>query len=169
VITLVVGGARSGKSVVAEGIAGRLPQPVTYVATGLATDGDMADRIAAHRARRPSAWATVEIGDDGDLAGCLLSTTGTVLVDSLGTWVAMRSANAEAFVVDGEKMADAMARRDGDTVVVSDEVGMSVHPLTDSGRHFVDALGVLNQAVAAVANDVLLVVAGRTLALGGGA
>jgi adenosyl cobinamide kinase/adenosyl cobinamide phosphate guanylyltransferase len=109
------------------------------------------------------------MGDDGDLAGCLLSTTGTVLVDSLGTWVAMRSANAEAFVVDGEKMADAMARRDGDTVVVSDEVGMSVHPLTDSGRHFVDALGVLNQAVAAVANDVLLVVAGRTLALGGGA
>jgi adenosyl cobinamide kinase/adenosyl cobinamide phosphate guanylyltransferase len=168
VITLVLGGARSGKSVIAEGIAGRLPAPVTYVATGLVTDTDMADRIAAHRARRPSTWATLEVGGDGDLAGCLLSTMGTVLVDSLGTWVATRNVVDEALAVDGEKLADAIATRDGDTVVVSEEVGMSVHPLTESGRRFVDAVGVLNQAVAAVADDVVLVVAGRTLTLDGG-
>jgi len=169
VITLVLGGARSGKSVIAEGIAGRLPAPVTYVATGLVTDTDMADRIAAHRARRPSTWATIEVSDDGDLAGRLLSTTGTVLVDSLGAWVATRTVDDDALAVDGEKVADAIATRDGDTVVVSEEVGMSVHPLTESGRRFVDAVGVLNQAVAAVADNVLLVVAGRTLTLDGGA
>src|SRR5205085_2851515 len=83
--------------------------------------------IAAHRARRPSSWATVEVGDGGDLAGCLLSTTGTVLVDSLGTWVATRGEDDDALAVDGEKLADAIATRDGDTVVVSEEVGMSVH------------------------------------------
>jgi adenosyl cobinamide kinase/adenosyl cobinamide phosphate guanylyltransferase len=166
VITLVLGGARSGKSVIAEGVAGRLPAPVTYVATGTATDGDMADRIAAHRVRRPSSWATVEVGDDGDLAGCLLSTPGTVLVDSLGTWVATRGVDEDGLAAQSEKLADAIATREGDTVIVSEEVGMSVHPLTETGRRFVDAVGVLNQAVAAVADDVLLVVAGRTIALG---
>ena len=166
-ITLVLGGARSGKSVVAEGIAGRLPAPVTYVATGAATDGDMADRIAAHRARRPSTWSTLEVGDDGDLAGCLLSTTGTVIIDSLGSWVATRGQDEDALAMDGEKVAGAIATRDGDTVVVSEEVGMSVHPRTESGRRFVDAVGILNQTIAAVADDVLLVVAGRTIAMGG--
>lgn len=164
-ITLVLGGARSGKSLVAERIATRLPPPVTYMATGLATDADMAARIAAHRARRPSVWTTVEVGEDGDLVGCLRSTTGTVLLDSLGTWIAARSVDAGS--ADVEKLVDALAGREGDTVVVSEEVGLSVHPPTVVGRRFVDALGLLNQAVAAVADDVLLAVAGRTLTLEG--
>jgi adenosyl cobinamide kinase/adenosyl cobinamide phosphate guanylyltransferase len=163
VITLVLGGARSGKSAIAEGVAARLPGPVTYVATGIVTDDDMAARIAAHRAKRPSSWTTVELDGDGDLAACLRGKSGTVVVDSLGTWVAGRTpADLEA---DGEKLVGALCDRAGDTVVVSDEVGMSVHPMTESGRHFVDALGALNQAVAAVADEVLLAVAGRAVTL----
>jgi adenosylcobinamide kinase/adenosylcobinamide-phosphate guanylyltransferase len=167
VITLVLGGARSGKSVVAERVAAGLPAPVTYVATGVATDADMADRIAVHRARRPECWATVDVSDGGDLVGCLLSTTGVALIDSLGAWVATRGLDDGGLAVDADKLVDALTTRDGDTVVVSEEVGMSVHPLTQAGRRFVDAVGALNQAVAAVADDVLLVVAGRAISLGG--
>ena len=153
-ITLVLGGARSGKSAVAERLAGS--GPVTYLATGLASD--MPDRVAAHRARRPAAWTTVE---SQDLLGALASLAGTVLVDSLTAWVAA----SEDFSVDVDALCGVLAGHDGDLVVVSDEVGMGVHPSTAAGRLFRDALGVVNQAVAAVADDVLLVIAGRALRL----
>ena len=153
-ITLVLGGARSGKSAVAERLAG--PGPVTYVATGLAAD--MPERVAAHRARRPAAWTTVEAQD---LLGALAPLQGTVLVDSLTAWVAA----ADGFSVDVDALCGALAAHDGDVVVVSDEVGLGVHPSTEAGRSFRDALGVVNQAVAAAAGDVLLVVAGRALRL----
>jgi adenosyl cobinamide kinase/adenosyl cobinamide phosphate guanylyltransferase len=157
VITLVLGGARSGKSTVAERLAG--PAAVTYVATGSATDADMAARIEAHRARRPPAWSTLEVDDD--LAGALRSVAGTALVDGLGTWLARRP----DFAVDAGGLCGALRQRDGDTVVVSDEVGLGVHPSSEAGRRFRDALGLLNQAVAEVADEVLLVVAGRVLSL----
>ena len=83
---LVLGGARSGKSAVAEALAATLPPPVTYVATGRAGDEAMAARIAAHRSRRPSGWATAEAGTN--LVAALDAVEGSVLVDSLGTWVA---------------------------------------------------------------------------------
>jgi adenosylcobinamide kinase/adenosylcobinamide-phosphate guanylyltransferase len=154
-LTLVLGGARSGKSAFAERRAG--PGSVTYVATG---DGaDMPERVAAHRARRPSTWTTIEAVD---LVGVLSSVVGTVLVDSLTTWVA----GAAGFEVDIDELCRALSSRSGDTVVVSDEVGLGVHPSTEVGRAFRDALGLVNQAVAAVADEVLLVVAGRALVLG---
>jgi adenosyl cobinamide kinase/adenosyl cobinamide phosphate guanylyltransferase len=161
VITLVLGGARSGKSAVAERLAGSLSLPVTYVATAVvdSDDADLAGRIAVHRARRPPAWTTYEVG--ADLPAVLRATPGTVLVDALGTWVAA----APDFAVAGSALCAALVERDGDTVVVSDEVGLGVHPATEVGRRFRDALGELNQAVAAVADDVLLIVAGRALAL----
>ena len=161
-ITLVLGGARSGKSAVAERLAGSRPGPVTYVATyALADDDvDMAARVAAHRVRRPAAWATVEAAGPA-LADVVRATAGTVLVDALGTWVA----GAPDLAIDAEALCAALAGRDGDAVVVSDEVGLGVHPETALGRRFRDALGSLNQAVAAVADEVLLVVAGRTLRL----
>lgn len=158
-ITLVLGGARSGKSELAERLAARCGGPVTYVATGQASDADMAARIAAHRLRRPASWSTVECGSE--LAGALTTTEGTVLVDALGTWVAAH----EAFAVDVGGLCAALSARRAPTVVVSEEVGMGVHPPTEVGRHFRDALGRLNQAVAAVADRVYLVVAGRALAL----
>ena len=157
-VTLVLGGARSGKSAVAERRAGT--GPVTYVATALVdqADGDMATRVAAHRARRPATWTTVETED---LVAALEGSAGTVLVDSLTTWVA----RAAGFAVDVDALCRALAGCSGDVVVVSDEVGLGVHPSTDAGRHFRDSLGVVNQAVAAVADEAFLVVAGRLLQL----
>jgi adenosyl cobinamide kinase/adenosyl cobinamide phosphate guanylyltransferase len=84
---------------------------------------------------------------------------GTVLVDSLGTWLTAH----HNFVVDTADLLDALSRRTGLTVVVSEEVGLHIHPASELGRMFVDAIGDLNQAVAAVATDVALVVAGRTV------
>lgn len=158
-ITLVLGGARSGKSEVAEHLAARLPAPVTYVATGWADDPDMAARIAGHKARRPLEWSTMEVGVG--LVDALRRLTGSALVDSLGTWVAGRS----DFAVDVAELTSVLTVRRGDTVVVSDEVGMGVHPETEVGRRFRDVLGEVNTAVATVADEVFLVVAGRTLPL----
>jgi adenosylcobinamide kinase/adenosylcobinamide-phosphate guanylyltransferase len=159
VITFVLGGAASGKSAHAERLAGGPQASVTFLATGTATDDDMAGRIAAHQANRPLSWLTIEAA--AGLVDALAGVEGTALVDSLGTWVA----GAADFAVDGEGLCRALARRNGDTVVVSDEVGLGVHPSTEPGRRFRDVLGRLNQAVAGVADDVVLVVAGRILVL----
>ncbi len=172
-ITLVLGGARSGKSAVAERLAASFASPgspVVYVATGPSPsdDADWAARVAAHRARRPAAWSTVEVGPGGDLDAALASASGPVLVDSLGTWVT----GLAGFGADGGPAAALcdrlVARRasGSPTVVVSEEVGMSVHPESPLGRDFRDALGDLNQDVARVADVVQLVVAGRVLTLG---
>lgn len=160
-ITLVLGGARSGKSGVAEELIGRLPAPVTYVATATVdpADADHVRRVEAHRARRPDTWSTVEAGVD--LADVLAATAGTVLVDSLGTWLTTHPDLAP----DVAGLCRALAVREGDTVVVSEEAGLGVHPSSELGRRFRDALGEVNVAVAEVADDVLLVVAGRVLPL----
>jgi adenosylcobinamide kinase/adenosylcobinamide-phosphate guanylyltransferase len=168
-ITLVLGGARSGKSEIAERRALALGGALTYVATGgtPTDDPDWAARIERHRARRPSGWATVEVGPGGELARVLRSLSGPVLVDSLGTWVAGLAgfgAETDAY----RALCDALVERRRArcaTVVVSEEVGLGVHPSSDVGRAFRDALGTLNRDVAAVADWCLLVVAGRVLAL----
>ena len=161
-ITLVLGGTRSGKSEVAEGLLATTVD-VTYLATGRVTDADMADRIAAHQARRPASWVTVEAG--ADLVAALDRTDGPVLVDSLGTWVAAHADLAPDPAALTAALQAREARGAGATVVVSEEVGLGVHPPTDVGRRFADALGALNRAVAEVAGRVLLVVAGRVLPL----
>ncbi|MHB8438410.1 MAG: bifunctional adenosylcobinamide kinase/adenosylcobinamide-phosphate guanylyltransferase [Acidimicrobiales bacterium] len=159
-ITLVLGGARSGKSEVAERLALRTGCPVTYLATGTAVDEGMAARIEEHRRRRPSSWSTVECGRD--LSVALAAVPGTALVDALGTWLA----SFEGFAADVDELCRVLSARATPAVVVSEEVGMGVHPSTEVGRHFRDCLGLANQAIAAIADDVLLVVAGRTLRLG---
>jgi adenosylcobinamide kinase / adenosylcobinamide-phosphate guanylyltransferase len=181
VIVLVIGGTRSGKSEVGERIAAGLGDPVTVVVpaassgdgarrarrrgrrrpveTVATVDADHAARIAVHRARRPPAWTTIECGTD--LVGALDAATGTVLVDSLGTWVAGSAPSTDR----ADAVVAALQARAAPTVVVTEEVGLAVHPLTEAGRHFVDALGETNARVARVADEVLLVVAGRTLRL----
>ena len=158
-ITLVLGGARSGKSSVAE----RLCQgEVTYVATAVVPDddADLAARVAQHKARRPSSWATVEASPSDVVAAVGGVPAGrTVLVDSLTTWVA----GSADFVVDADGFCAALVDRDA--IVVSDEVGLGVHPSTEEGRVFRDRLGEVNRRVADVADRVLLVVAGRVLPL----
>ena len=162
-LTLVLGGTRSGKSAVAEGMAcdaAAAGVPVTYVATGVATDDEMALRIARHRARRPSSWSTLEVAGTA-LVRSIGSIAGVALLDSLGTWVAAHP----GLDPDGRLLAAALQGRPWDTIVVSEEVGLSVHPQTAVGRRFVDALGDVNQEVARVADRVVLVVAGRLLEL----
>jgi adenosyl cobinamide kinase/adenosyl cobinamide phosphate guanylyltransferase len=165
VITLVLGGARSGKSAVAEHLGARwaVSGKVTYVATAVPDpdDADFAGRIAAHRARRPAAWLTEELVRGADLAELVRGLDGTILVDSLGTWIA----GAPEFAVDAEDIVDALSSHSGHVIVVSDEVGLSVHPASESGRLYRDALGELNQRVAEIADQVLLAVAGRVLQL----
>jgi adenosylcobinamide kinase / adenosylcobinamide-phosphate guanylyltransferase len=161
VITLVLGGARSGKSEVAEERARRGLPPVVYIATGtVGDDPDMAERIARHRDRRPASWSTVEAG--AGLTGALAAhPDGTVLVDALGTWVAAHP----DLDPDIDGLVAALVARRGDTVLVSDEVGLGVHPSTEVGRRFRDVLGGVNTAVGDVADDVLFVIAGRILPL----
>lgn len=161
-LILVLGGTRSGKSEVAERLAGRERQ-VTFIATGVADpdDHELAERIAQHRRARSERWATVEVGPDDDLPALIAATAGPILLDSLGTWLAAQ-AGMEA---DGDELTAALADRPDATVVVSDEVGLGVHPSTAAGRQFRDRLGRLNRTVAARAERVLLVVAGRPLEL----
>lgn len=160
-LTLVLGGIRSGKSEHAEQLARRSGETVTYVATarGAGDDDDFERRIERHRARRPVTWRTVEA--TSDLVRVLPSIEGPMLIDSLGAWV---SGSAD-LTVDGAALVQALVGRVGETIVVSEEVGLSVHPPTASGRAFCDALGELNQQVAAVADSVVLVVAGRALTI----
>lgn len=162
-ITLVLGGVRSGKSEVAEALLAPVTGPVTYVATGPADDATMAERVAAHRARRPTHWRTVEAG--ADLPEVLRSVDGPVLVDSLGTWVAGCD-DLGADLVGLRRAMEGRAGSEGEpTVLVSEEVGLGVHPPTGIGVRFADVLGDVNRSVADLADDVLLVVAGRVLPL----
>lgn len=164
-ITLVLGGTRSGKSEVAESLAAAAggDGPVTYLAAGPSPEGDAewVARVARHRARRPAGWTTIEAGPGADLAAVVAALEGPLLIESLGTWLAGR----EDLAADGPGLCAALAGRRGDTVVVSEEVGLGVHPPTAVGRAFADALGALNRTVADAADRVLLVVAGRVLPL----
>ena len=156
-ITLVLGGVRSGKSEVAERLAG--PGPGTYLATGLIAPGDddFADRVARHQARRPPSWVTVE--EPRAVPGLLARLHGAVLLDALGTWIA----NEPRADIDG--LVESLVTRRGDTVVVSEEVGLGVHPVTEVGRLFADRLGEANRRIAEVADRCILVVAGRVIDL----
>jgi adenosylcobinamide kinase / adenosylcobinamide-phosphate guanylyltransferase len=175
--TLILGGARSGKSAEAERRLAGTPD-VTYVATGGRREGDAewAERIAAHRARRPGHWRTFETTD---VATVLRNSTGAVLVDGLGLWLAAvldecggwddaawRAGPGRAAVTARvDELVAAWGATRAHVVAVSDEVGMGVVPGTAAGRRFRDELGRLNQRLAADADEVLLVVAGRVLML----
>jgi adenosylcobinamide kinase / adenosylcobinamide-phosphate guanylyltransferase len=160
-ITLVLGGARSGKSELAEQLAAAGPGPVTYVATAVIEDADFEARVQAHRARRPGSWRTIEAG--ANLVQALGSVPDTALVDSLGTWLAA----SPGFEGDLLGLLAVLTERAADTILVSEEVGLGVHPSTEVGGRFRDALGALNRDVSAVADQVFLVVAGRPLRLDG--
>lgn len=169
--TLVLGGARSGKSALAEQLLSASPD-VTYVATGGTRDGDpeWAQRVRAHVRRRPSSWRTVETSD---VAGCLRGADGPLLVDCLGTWLAGRldargvweGAAAEAVDPDLDELVAAWRDVAVPVVAVSNEVGSGVVPGTASGRLFRDLLGRLNAAIARESETVLLTVAGLAVPL----
>jgi adenosylcobinamide kinase/adenosylcobinamide-phosphate guanylyltransferase len=171
--TLVLGGTRSGKSRHAEDM---LPAeaPVCYVATGRydPDDAEWAARIDAHRARRPPGWETVETTD---VAGLIRAGEDPlVLVDDLGTWLSCVLDDAGAWAADAlppavfrqvVELVEAVASSPCRVVLVSSEVGLGVVPGTRAGRLFRDELGSLNSALAAVCDEVVLLVAGLSLRL----
>ena len=156
-LTLVLGGARSGKSRHAEALVMRLPPPWTYVATGQAFDDEMRARIAGHRARRAAGWDTVEAPFDLPAA---LGMPGPVLVDCLTLWVSnllLAGRDVEAAMRALDRALDARA---GPAVLVSNEVGLGIVPENALARRFRDAAGLLHQRLAARAEAVDLLVAG---------
>ncbi|MGP4017205.1 bifunctional adenosylcobinamide kinase/adenosylcobinamide-phosphate guanylyltransferase [Saccharopolyspora sp. 5N708] len=176
--TFVLGGARSGKSAHAEGLLAE-SAPVTYIATARQdpADREWAERIAAHVARRPDTWRTVEAGDTDSLRR-LLADAGSealMLVDDLATWLTGALDDAGAWerdpaaleVVTGHcaALVDAVAGCAARLVIVSAEVGLGVVPATPSGRLFRDELGSLNARLADVCDEVVLLVAGQPLRL----
>ena len=180
--TLILGGARSGKSALAEGLAQESGREVTYIATSRAGDGEMSARIAHHRTRRPAHWRTVE--EALMLADAIRSecTAGrTVLVDCLTLWLTNLMLDGAPIVPEiGE--FDLPPRFDaqrhalldlieeglsGELLLVSNEVGMGIVPMSALARRFADEAGRLHQAIAARADRVILVAAGLPLVLKG--
>jgi len=171
-LILVTGGARSGKSGWAERRAAQLGgDAVTYVATAQALDDEMARRIARHRGERPAAWPTVESPRAAGEA-VRAAATPVVLVDCLTVLAsnALLAAEAEgeeaalaAVLAEADALRDAARAHAGTVIVVTNEVGMGVHPPTSLGRWYRDALGRANARLAAAADEVVLLVSGIEL------
>lgn len=180
--TLIFGGARSGKSAFAERLATNTGKEVIYIATARAGDGEMATRIAQHRAQRPAVWRTVEqpllLGEA--LRACC-APDRLVLVDCLTLWLSnLMFSSPDAVYPDVGDIAlpalfhaeradflAALEQARGDVVLVSNEVGMGIVPYGAISRAFTDEAGRLNQAVAAVCDRAVLVAAGLPLVLKG--
>ena len=175
-ISLVLGGARSGKSAFAQQLASDSGKRVLFVATGVATDAEMEARIAAHRAARPAAWRCVEapagvrkaIGSESAdhgvvLVDCLSFLVSNVLIAADGT-AGVDEAPMWALVArEIDELLAVVAKQRADLIVVSNEVGMSLVPDNQLGRLYRDVLGRANQKLAAEADAVYLMVAGLPL------
>jgi adenosylcobinamide kinase/adenosylcobinamide-phosphate guanylyltransferase len=166
-VTLVTGGARSGKSRYGESLITALPPPWVYVATAQAGDAEMAARIADHQARRSASWRIIEVPHD--LTGVFsdIDAAAPVLVDCLTLWLSNRLLADADLEKETEKLAGALAHRPGPAVLVTNEVGSGIVPANALARRFRDAQGRLNQRMAALADRVVLVVAGLPLVLKG--
>jgi adenosyl cobinamide kinase/adenosyl cobinamide phosphate guanylyltransferase len=164
--TFILGGARSGKSRYAEKLIAAMPPPWAYVATAAAGDEEMAVRIGIHRARRGPSWQTTEA--PRDLAAALGACKAMpVLVDCLTLWLSNLMLAHEDIDAETARLEQALASAAAPVVLVANEVGYGIVPEHALGRRFRDAQGVLNQRIAALADRVVLVVAGLPLAVKG--
>ena len=159
-MTLVLGGARSGKSAHAEGLVTRHPAPWLYLATGQAFDDEMRQRIAEHRARRAAGWETAEVPLDLTTALGTIAPGRPALVDCLTLWLSNLLLAGRDPDEEAARLAEALAGRRGPLVLVANEVGLGIVPDNPLARRFRDAAGRLNQRVAALADAVVLTVAG---------
>lgn len=176
-LCLVLGGVRSGKSAFAEQLAGTLSVEtdgrVLYLATGLPTDTEMEERIRRHKETRPLHWSTLE--EPLELADCLgqamacAESPGVVLIDSMDFWLTNmlleygnqdNQAMETSTLCQLDRILDVIAGTTASFFLVSSEVGLSLVPTSSLGRRFQDLLGLVNQRVAAAADQVFLVVAG---------
>lgn len=172
--TLVIGGARSGKSRYAESLLLDRPD-TTYVATGYPAaddDADWASRVAVHRARRPASWTDVETLDVAELVS---DDGGALLVDCMTLWLTRTmdahdcwsawGRGASALRADVSELVAAVDASSRDLVLVTNEVGQGVVPADPGTRRFVDEMGALNSALGSVVDDVVWCVAGRQVRL----
>ncbi len=166
-LTLVLGGARSGKSAYAERLVMAHPAPWTYLATAEIFDEEMRARIDRHRARRGEGWRTMEAPHDL-VRAIEAEAARPMLVDCLTLWLSNRLLAGADLAVDRTAVAAALAARAAPTVVVASEVGLSIVPENVLARAFRDAAGELHQAVARVSGRVALTVAGYPLIAKGG-
>jgi len=162
-LTLVLGGARSGKSRYAESLIAALPQPRIYVATAEACDAEMAERIAVHRLRRGKDWQTVEAPHDLSAALAAVAADAPVLVDCLTLWLSNRVLAEADLEAEIARLEAALSGRPAPVVLVSNEVGLGIVPDNELARRFRDLQGRLNQRMAARADRVVLMVAGLSI------
>jgi len=165
-ITLILGGARSGKSQFAETLVGAQGAAALYVATGQARDAEMQARIDHHRARRGAEWQTLE--EPLDIASVIAAKAAPdapILLDCLTLWVS-NLMHADRDVVEAcAQLTATLSRVDGDVTLVSNETGLGIVPINALARAFSDEAGRVNQRVAAAADTVYFMVAGLPHAL----
>nr|WP_239537902.1 bifunctional adenosylcobinamide kinase/adenosylcobinamide-phosphate guanylyltransferase [Dyella mobilis] len=167
---MILGGARSGKSALAERLAIESGREVVYVATGQAGDEEMAARIAHHRARRPAQWRCVE--EPLRLADTLHKQARNdrcILVDCLTLWLSNLLGDADPGCLERERglLLDVLPGLPGEVLMVSNEVGLGIVPMGELARRFVDEAGRLHQSVAAASERALFVAAGLPFVLKG--
>ncbi|MBH1973570.1 MAG: bifunctional adenosylcobinamide kinase/adenosylcobinamide-phosphate guanylyltransferase [Rhodobacteraceae bacterium] len=160
---LITGGARSGKSLIAEARTLELGTPATYIATAQAWDDEMRARIAEHQARRGTEWVT--ISEPMDLVGALTASDGNGprLVDCLTLWLTNLMLAEANWRTAGQALVAALPQQTSPVILVTNEVGLGIVPDNALARAFRDAAGTLNQWVAAAADEVILAVAGLPL------
>jgi len=169
VLTVLIGGARSGKSTAALRLANASSDDVCFVATcpRIAGDDEIDDRIAAHRAERPAEWSTIET--EIDLAGAIgAAGNSVVIVDCLTAWLGnlMHHGDDDAAISAASDAAvAAVARRTTDTIVVTNDVGSGIVPADATSRRYRDVLGNINQRWVAASDAAHLMIAGRALPL----
>ncbi|QHG22873.1 bifunctional adenosylcobinamide kinase/adenosylcobinamide-phosphate guanylyltransferase [Pseudomonas sp. DTU12.1] len=169
-LQLILGGARSGKSRLAEKLASDSAMPVTYIATSQPQDGEMNARVALHRQRRPSSWGLVE--EPLELARVLREHAAPgqcLLVDCLTLWLTnlLMLDDPQRLDIEREHLLDCLASLPGEIIFVSNETGLGVVPLGELTRRYVDEAGWLHQALAERCQRVVLTVAGLPLTLKG--
>jgi adenosylcobinamide kinase / adenosylcobinamide-phosphate guanylyltransferase len=167
-LTVLLGGARSGKSRLAVELASDSGAPVTFIATGEAGDDEMAARIASHRAERPDGWITVEEPYALEAALRSADPSHTVVVDCLTLWTAnalARDEDAGRVLAAAASAAAVAAERAALTIAVSNEVGLGIVPFEPLSRAYRDLLGSVNRVWVEASADAAFVVAGRLLRL----
>jgi adenosylcobinamide kinase/adenosylcobinamide-phosphate guanylyltransferase len=162
-VILVLGGARSGKSAYAERLITALPPPWRYCATAQSFDGEMRERIAHHQARRSEGWQTIE--EPFEIAALLEVGTYPILVDCLTLWLTNIILAGKDIEAETERLLAAARASPAPIVFVSNEVGLGIVPDNALAREFRDRAGRLNQAIAAIANRAVFMVAGLPMVL----
>ena len=165
--TLVLGGARAGKSTYAENLAEKSNKPLVYVATGQGKDDEMAARILAHQVRRGENWSTIE--EPLDVVGAISSVKSghVILLDCITLWISNLMAQGRDVETEVPKLCDLLGTPANEIIIVSNEVGLGIVPDNELARRFRDEAGRANQMIAQACDRVVFVAAGLPLAMKG--